>query len=80
MNNADPSKTIFTIVSPPLEAYQYSEVPILITTEGAIDENFTGFPIDPLVTRYRFETNFYLYNSSTIPSEVFYTEWIADAI
>jgi hypothetical protein len=35
-DNSNPSKTVITVVSPPLESYQYSEVPIIITTEGAI--------------------------------------------
>jgi hypothetical protein len=32
LDNTDPIKSLVTIVSPPLEAFQYSEVPILLTT------------------------------------------------
>jgi hypothetical protein len=33
-----------------------------------------------MVKRYKFDVEFFLYNSSTIPSEVLYTNWLADAI
>ncbi len=31
-DNTDPLKTIITIVSPPYDEFQYSEIPIIITT------------------------------------------------
>lgn len=32
LDNSDPTKTKIVLVSPPLEVFQYSELPIIITT------------------------------------------------
>jgi TRAP-type C4-dicarboxylate transport system permease small subunit len=39
-----------------------------------------GITIAPVVTRYRFELAMYTQNNLTTPTEVYYTEYIADAI
>lgn len=51
-----------------------------ITTEGATSADKIGITIDTLVQRYRFEIAFYKMTSTVIPTEVYYTEFIADAI
>ena len=79
-DDSDMTKTKITIVSPPYEEFQYSEIPIIITTEGGTDEENLGLTISPVVERYKFEVDFFLYNSSLTQSEVLYTNWLADAI
>ena len=48
-DNTDPLKTKVTIVSPPYTEFQYSEIPIIITTEGGIDEDHLGLTISNIV-------------------------------
>jgi len=72
--------TYLTIKTPLNSFYQYSEIPITVTTEGASTTSNIGITLSSLVQRYRFEINFYKMSSTTIPTEVFYTEYIADAI
>ena len=72
--------TYLTIQTPLNSFYQYSEIPITVTTEGATSTNKIGITLSSLVQRYRFEITFYKMSSTTIPTEVFYTEYIADAI
>jgi hypothetical protein len=79
-DDSNPLKTVITIVSPPYDEFQYSEIPIIITTEGGRSEEDLGLTISSVVERYKFEVDFFLYNSSLIPSEVLYTNWLADAI
>jgi len=54
-DNSDPTKTKVTIISPPYDDFQFSEIPIIITTEGGIDEDHLGLTISPVVERYKFE-------------------------
>lgn len=75
-----PDRTVITIGTPQTYDYQYSEVPITITTDGAISPDKIGLTISSMVQRYMFQCAFYIQNSSTIPTEVYYTEYIADAI
>lgn len=72
--------TYLTIQTPLNSFYQYSEIPVTITTEGAATTDKIGITLSSLVQRYRFEITFYKMTSTTIPTEVFYTEYIADAI
>ena len=46
--------TLVTINTPLTMNYQYSEIPITITTEGAITSSKIGITIADIVTRYRF--------------------------
>lgn len=48
------SYTLLTINTPLTMAYQYSEIPITITTEGAVNTSKIGITIADIVTRYRF--------------------------
>lgn len=79
----DVSNSLYTLLTirTPLESfYQYSEIPLTVTTEGATSTNYIGITIDSLVQRYRFELEFYKMTNLTTPTEVFYSEYIADAI
>lgn len=51
-----------------------------MTTEGAIDPQYIGLTISSIVQRYRFECAFKTHFNDTCPTEVYYTEYIADAI
>ena len=73
-------RTTITIGTPETYDYQYSEIPITITTDGAISPDKIGLTISSIVQRYNFQCAFYNHNSSTIPTEVYYSEYIADAI
>ncbi len=42
-------RTKVTIVSPPYDEFQYSEIPIIITTEGGRNESCLGLTISPIV-------------------------------
>jgi hypothetical protein len=61
-------------------AYQYSEIPITITTEGAVSTSKIGITIADIVTRYRFELAAYQHNNSLVPTEVYFSEFIAAPI
>ena len=54
-DNSEPNRTVVTLLSPPHDTYKYSEIPVIITTEGGNSTENLGLTIDPLVTRYRFE-------------------------
>ena len=53
-NSVHADYTFVTIHTPENSAFQYSEIPITITTEGAIDDAHIGITIADVVTRYRF--------------------------
>lgn len=55
-------------------------MPITVTTDGASSPDKIGLTISDMVQRYSFQCAFYIQNSSSIPTEVYYTEYIADAI
>jgi hypothetical protein len=62
------SYTQITINTPLTMAYQYSEIPITITTEGAVNSSKIGITIADIVTRYRFELSAYQQINSSIPT------------
>lgn len=83
-------KTRVTVYTPRELSFKESEIPIVITTEGAALGYNTGIPLDPLVQRYLF--HIYMYNDDTIvqmqrnypalwqePTQVYFCEWIPDA-
>lgn len=74
------SYTLLTINTPLTMAYQYSEIPITVTTEGAVNTSKIGITIADIVTRYRFELAAYQQNNSVIPTEVYFSEYIAAPI
>lgn len=79
-DTTDPTLTLVTIKTPDTYSFQYSEIPITITTEGAVNSSMIGITIADKVTRYRFELSAYKQDSLSIPTEVYYSEYIADAI
>lgn len=74
------SYTLLTINTPLTNAYQYSEIPITITTEGAVSSSKVGITIADIVTRYRFELQAYTQANAVIPTEVYFSEYIAAPI
>ena len=79
-DNTVSSYTKVTINTPETAAFQYSEIPLTITTEGAVNDSMIGITIADVVTRYRFELEAYTQDNSSTPTEVYYSEYIADAI
>ncbi len=57
-------KTRITIYTPRELSFQESEIPIIVTTEGAALNYESGILLDPLVQRYLFHV--YMYNDDTI--------------
>lgn len=53
-NTVDATYTFITIKTPDSSSFQYSEIPITITTEGATSADKIGITIADKVTRYRF--------------------------
>jgi hypothetical protein len=53
-DNSNTDYTYLTINTPLNNYYQYSEIPITITTEGAVSTDKIGITLDSLVQRYRF--------------------------
>jgi hypothetical protein len=51
-----------------------------VTTEGAISSSKIGITIADIVTRYRFEVQAFQHNSSVVPTEVYFSEYIAAPI
>ncbi len=45
-----------------------------------MNDSMIGITIADVVTRYRFELEAYKQENATTPTEVYYTEYIADAI
>lgn len=67
------SYTLLTINTPLTSAYQYSEIPITVTTEGAVSSSKIGITIADIVTRYRFEMQAYTQANAVIPTEVYFS-------
>ena len=76
----DAAYTLVTLTTPLTSNFQYSEIPITITTEGAVNSSKIGITIADIVTRYRFELQAYKQDNSTIPTEVYFSEYIAQPI
>lgn len=53
-DNSVANRTVITLISPPHDSFKYSEIPVIITTEGGETPEDLGLTIDPLVQRYRF--------------------------
>ncbi len=81
-------RTVITIYTPVDYTFKESEIPITITTEGASSEAFQGITLDPLIQRYMFHIYTYdkihpgtsLALDAPEPKEIYFTEWIPDAI
>ncbi len=72
-DTSNPAYTLVTINTPETTSFQYSEIPITITTEGALNDSMIGITIANKVTRYRFELNAFTHENGTTPTEVYYT-------
>ena len=72
-NTESASYTKLTITTPSTTSFQYSEIPITVTTEGAVNDSMIGITIADVVTRYRFEMSAFKQDNATTPTEVYYT-------
>lgn len=79
-DTSNPAFTLVTINTPLNFNFQYSEIPVTITTEGAVNSSKIGITIADIVTRYRFELQAYMHNNTMIPTEVYFSEYIAAPI
>ncbi len=59
-DTSNPAFTKIVLTTPPTHSFVYSEIPISITTEGALSPEQTGFPINQLVRRYHLEVKFFI--------------------
>ena len=77
---SDPDFTLITLYTPVDFNFQSSEIPFMVTTEGYTSPEFEGLTIDSLVKRYDFQIQFYTDTSPNVPTEVIYTDWIAEPL
>lgn len=75
-DTSDPDKTVITINTPNNIDYYQSEVPIVVTTQGATGTN--GIRLPDLVQRYNFYMYFYL-NGAATWHEVAYADYVPAA-
>ncbi|KAL4438750.1 hypothetical protein ABPG74_013423 [Tetrahymena malaccensis] len=77
LNNSQSGKTIITVYTPSNYSFFQSEIPLIITTEGAIPE---GILVNTILQRYEFTVKtFNSDNPVASPLEIFYGEWVPDS-